>query len=155
MKRPILGGTRNKRRTLAQLLTYAAELGFQPTACVHEDTPPHIVYDWPRPLVDAHSGPFLRLHVRAKRHNDGSTRSVIHVAGAYPHPGGAVTTIYAAYWMAVAIDALSCHACRRPYDPADTSMAGGAQYSGTYWCRRCVDACHGNETADHRCPVCA
>ncbi|WP_063795168.1 hypothetical protein [Streptomyces silaceus] len=49
----------------------------------------------------------------------------------------------------------ACAKCRRPFDPADTRYAGRARYSGTPYCRGCVEACHDNEIADHRCVICA
>ncbi|WP_086773246.1 hypothetical protein [Streptomyces bobili] len=49
----------------------------------------------------------------------------------------------------------ACGKCRTAFDPADTRFAGHAQHGTTAFCRRCVDACHDNEIADHRCVICA
>ncbi|MFI0894872.1 hypothetical protein [Streptomyces sp. NPDC020983] len=49
----------------------------------------------------------------------------------------------------------ACAACRRPFDPADTRFDGHARHRDTPYCRACVDRCHDNEIADHRCPICA
>lgn len=49
----------------------------------------------------------------------------------------------------------ACGKCRRPFDPADTRFDGRAQHKLTPYCRRCVDLCHDNEIADHRCVICA
>ncbi|MGW3025832.1 hypothetical protein [Streptomyces sp. NPDC001221] len=48
----------------------------------------------------------------------------------------------------------TCAKCRQPFDPADTRFDGHARYYLTGYCRRCVDLCHDNETADHRCVIC-
>ncbi|MEL3944834.1 hypothetical protein [Streptomyces sp. LNU-CPARS28] len=49
----------------------------------------------------------------------------------------------------------ACRKCRQPFDPADTRFDGHARHGLTPYCRRCVDACHDNEIADHRCVICA
>jgi len=49
----------------------------------------------------------------------------------------------------------ACGKCRQPFDPADTSFDGRARYHLTPYCRGCVDRCHDNEIADHRCVICA
>jgi hypothetical protein len=48
-----------------------------------------------------------------------------------------------------------CGKCRREFDDTDTRFDGLSRYKATPFCRGCVDRCHDNETADHRCPVCA
>lgn len=56
--------------------------------------------------------------------------------------------------VAAGADAESrCAKCARRFDPEDTSFDGEAQYRGTPFCRRCVDACHDTEIADHWCMV--
>jgi hypothetical protein len=49
----------------------------------------------------------------------------------------------------------ACGKCRTPFDPDDTRFDGHAQHKLTPYCRRCVDACHDTEIADHRCVICA
>ncbi|MFK0018238.1 hypothetical protein [Streptomyces sp. NPDC090798] len=49
----------------------------------------------------------------------------------------------------------SCGKCKQPFDPADTRFDGRARYHLTPYCRGCVDRCHDNEIADHRCVICA
>jgi hypothetical protein len=49
----------------------------------------------------------------------------------------------------------ACGKCKTPFDPADTRFDGRAQYHETPYCRGCVDRCHDNEIADHRCVICA
>jgi hypothetical protein len=49
----------------------------------------------------------------------------------------------------------ACGKCKTPFDPADTRFDGHARYRDTPYCRGCVDACHDNEIADHRCVICA
>jgi hypothetical protein len=49
----------------------------------------------------------------------------------------------------------ACGKCRQPFDPADTRFDGHARHRETPYCRRCVDLCHDNEIADHRCVICA
>jgi len=49
----------------------------------------------------------------------------------------------------------ACGKCRAAFDPADTRFDGHARYYLTPYCKRCVDACHDNEIADHRCVICA
>lgn len=49
----------------------------------------------------------------------------------------------------------ACAKCKTPFDPNDTRFDGRARHSTTQYCRRCVDACHDNEIADHRCVICA
>ncbi|MFD5697491.1 hypothetical protein [Streptomyces lasiicapitis] len=51
--------------------------------------------------------------------------------------------------------AAACGKCKQPFDPADTRFDGHARHGLTDYCRRCVDACHDNEIADHRCVICA
>jgi hypothetical protein len=48
-----------------------------------------------------------------------------------------------------------CRNCARLFDPDDTTFDGAAQSGTSPWCRGCVDSCHDNEIADHRCPVCS
>lgn len=49
----------------------------------------------------------------------------------------------------------ACARCKKPFDPTDTRFDGRAQYKLTPYCRWCVDLCHDNESADHRCVICA
>ncbi|MDX3249009.1 hypothetical protein [Streptomyces sp. ME18-1-4] len=49
----------------------------------------------------------------------------------------------------------ACGKCKTPFVPADTRFDGHARYYLTPFCKRCVDACHDNEIADHRCVICA
>ncbi|MFF3643421.1 hypothetical protein [Streptomyces sp. NPDC002564] len=49
----------------------------------------------------------------------------------------------------------ACAKCRTPFDPADTRFDGRARHYDTPYCRGCVDRCHDNEIADHRCVICA
>lgn len=49
----------------------------------------------------------------------------------------------------------TCGKCKQPFNPADTRFDGHARYHLTPYCRRCVDLCHDNEIADHRCVICA
>jgi hypothetical protein len=49
----------------------------------------------------------------------------------------------------------ACGKCKRPFDPADTAFDGQARHYLTPYCRGCVDRCHDNESADHRCVICA
>jgi len=49
----------------------------------------------------------------------------------------------------------ACGKCKTPFDPSDTRFDGHARYYLTPFCKRCVDACHDNEIADHRCVICA
>jgi hypothetical protein len=49
----------------------------------------------------------------------------------------------------------ACAKCRTAFDPTDTRFDGHAQHGVTPYCRRCVDLCHDNEIADHRCVICA
>lgn len=49
----------------------------------------------------------------------------------------------------------ACGKCKTPFDPTDTRHDGHAQKRDTPYCRRCVDLCHDNEIADHRCVICA
>jgi hypothetical protein len=49
----------------------------------------------------------------------------------------------------------ACGKCKQPFDPDDTSFDGRARYHLTPYCRGCVDRCHDNESADHRCVICA
>ena len=49
----------------------------------------------------------------------------------------------------------ACGKCRTAFDPSDTRFDGHARYYLTPYCKRCVDACHDNEIADHRCVICA
>ncbi|CAL9369887.1 hypothetical protein SUDANB140_00831 [Streptomyces sp. enrichment culture] len=48
-----------------------------------------------------------------------------------------------------------CGKCRQPFDPSDTRFDGHARHKDTPYCRGCVDRCHDNEVADHRCVICA
>jgi hypothetical protein len=64
------------------------------------------------------------------------------------HPGEDVETPAAAVEEA-------CGKCRQPFDPADTRFDGRARFYLTPYCRGCVDRCHDNEIADHRCVICA
>lgn len=47
-----------------------------------------------------------------------------------------------------------CLVCRLPFDPADLRWNGRGRYLNTQWCNGCVDRCHDNDSADHRCPIC-
>jgi hypothetical protein len=49
----------------------------------------------------------------------------------------------------------ACGKCKQPFDPADTRFDGQARHYLTPYCRGCVDRCHDNESADHRCVICA
>jgi uncharacterized protein YukE len=49
----------------------------------------------------------------------------------------------------------ACGKCKTPFDPDDTRFDGHARYHLTPYCRSCVDRCHDNEIADHRCVICA
>ncbi|MCX5601581.1 hypothetical protein OOK29_25865 [Streptomyces phaeochromogenes] len=49
----------------------------------------------------------------------------------------------------------TCGKCKQPFDPTDTRFDGRARYHLTPYCRGCVDRCHDNEIADHRCVICA
>lgn len=49
----------------------------------------------------------------------------------------------------------ACARCEKPFDPTDTRFDGRAQYKLTSYCRWCVDLCQDNESADHRCVICA
>lgn len=46
-----------------------------------------------------------------------------------------------------------CGRCSTPFDPADKSWTGHAQYHQTSYCRECIDNCH-EAGADHRCVIC-
>ncbi|MFD3929711.1 hypothetical protein [Streptomyces sp. NPDC058614] len=48
----------------------------------------------------------------------------------------------------------ACARCKKPFDPTDTRFDGRAQHKFTPYCRWCVDLCHDNESADHRCVIC-
>lgn len=55
-----------------------------------------------------------------------------------------------------AVDASeACGKCKQPFDPADTRFDGQARHYLTPYCCGCVDRCHDNESADHRCVICA
>ncbi|MFC9681319.1 hypothetical protein [Streptomyces sp. NPDC056948] len=58
-------------------------------------------------------------------------------------------------WEPVEEPADACGKCKTPFDPADTRFDGHAQHGVTPYCRRCIDRCHDNEIADHRCVICA
>ncbi len=65
----------------------------------------------------------------------------------------------AAAWRAADADvapepSAACGKCKTPFDPADTRFDGRARHGQTPFCRGCVDRCHDNEIADHRCAVC-
>lgn len=49
----------------------------------------------------------------------------------------------------------ACRKCKQPFDPADARFDGHARHKETPYCRGCVDRCHDNEIADHRCVICA
>ncbi|WP_239134632.1 hypothetical protein [Streptomyces sp. SID12488] len=49
----------------------------------------------------------------------------------------------------------ACARCEKPFDPTDTRFDGRAQHKLTPYCRWCVDLCQDNESADHRCVICA
>lgn len=49
----------------------------------------------------------------------------------------------------------ACGKCKQPFDLADTRFDGRARFYLTPYCRGCVDRCHDNEIADHRCVICA
>lgn len=93
------------RHSINTLVDIAVGLGFQESTCVHEASNNHTTYDWPRPLVDGQSGPFLRLHI-AYIEREGRYRSHVHVAGTHPHAAGTYTNTAAAAWMAEAVKAL-------------------------------------------------
>jgi len=48
----------------------------------------------------------------------------------------------------------ACQKCKTPFDPTDTRFDGRGRHNETPWCRGCVDRCHDNESADHRCVIC-
>jgi hypothetical protein len=48
-----------------------------------------------------------------------------------------------------------CQSCAAEFNPGDTTSDGTARSGASPWCRRCVDRCHDNDAADHRCPVCS
>ncbi|MGW4759563.1 hypothetical protein [Streptomyces chartreusis] len=54
-----------------------------------------------------------------------------------------------------ALPPAACGKCKAPFDPDDTRFDGHARYCDTAYCRGCVDRCHDNEIADHRCVICA
>ncbi|GAQ52104.1 hypothetical protein [Streptomyces acidiscabies] len=60
-----------------------------------------------------------------------------------------------AWWPTREERPAACGKCRTAFDPADTRFDGHAQQGTTPYCRRCVDACHDTEIADHRCVICA
>ncbi|MEX3206041.1 hypothetical protein [Streptomyces acidiscabies] len=60
-----------------------------------------------------------------------------------------------AWWPTREEQPAACGKCRTAFDPADTRFDGHAQQGTTPYCRRCVDACHDTEIADHRCVICA
>jgi hypothetical protein len=68
-------------------------------------------------------------------------------------PAGAATGPLKPSLSAEASEA--CGKCKQPFDSADTSRTGSARFYLTPYCRRCVDLCHDNEIADHRCVICA
>lgn len=47
----------------------------------------------------------------------------------------------------------ACAKCRKPFDPADQSYAGRAQFPQTPFCCGCISRCHDSEIADHWCAV--
>lgn len=47
----------------------------------------------------------------------------------------------------------ACAKCRKPFDPADQSYAGRAQFPQTPFCCGCITRCHDSESADHWCAV--
>ncbi|MEV0526003.1 hypothetical protein AB0I66_21440 [Streptomyces sp. NPDC050439] len=49
----------------------------------------------------------------------------------------------------------ACAKCRQPFVPALTGFEERAQYASSPHCRGCVDRCHDNNVADHRCVICA
>jgi hypothetical protein len=51
--------------------------------------------------------------------------------------------------------ATHCGACSVPFDPADVRWDGHGRHGGTDWCNRCVDRCHDNDSAGHRCRICS
>ncbi|MEV7389589.1 hypothetical protein [Streptomyces sp. NPDC091215] len=48
-----------------------------------------------------------------------------------------------------------CGKCRQPFGPSEIFLNGRARYGDTPFCRSCVNRCHDNEIADHRCVICA
>jgi hypothetical protein len=55
-----------------------------------------------------------------------------------------------------AVDASEvCGKCKQPFDRDDKRFDGRARFYLTAYCRGCVDRCHDNEIADHRCVICA
>ncbi|MFF5842158.1 hypothetical protein ACFY74_11895 [Streptomyces massasporeus] len=48
----------------------------------------------------------------------------------------------------------ACGKCRQPFGP-DEPRTRRAFQPETAYCRSCVDRCHDNEIADHRCVICA
>ena len=54
-----------------------------------------------------------------------------------------------------AVEPAACGKCRRPFVSAVTGFEVHARYAASPYCRGCVDACHDNEIADHRCVICA
>jgi hypothetical protein len=53
-----------------------------------------------------------------------------------------------------AVESEACGKCKQPFDSTDASFDGHARYHLTPYCRGCVDRCHDNEIADHRCVIC-
>ncbi|MGW6535399.1 hypothetical protein ACWGBV_03620 [Streptomyces sp. NPDC055051] len=48
-----------------------------------------------------------------------------------------------------------CGKCRQPFNENDTRFWGShRRYRATPWCCSCVDRCHDNEDAGHRCVIC-
>ncbi|MFE7413153.1 hypothetical protein [Streptomyces laurentii] len=55
-----------------------------------------------------------------------------------------------------AAEPTECNRCGDAFDPADTKMHGAKRrYPASRFCCACVDGCHDNERADHRCVVCS
>lgn len=92
------------------------------------------------PLVGRYAGAGMR---RAKNHDD---LMIIEPMLLFPHGAAPAPEEQPAE---------ACGKCKTPFDPADTRFDGHSQYNATPYCRRCVDACHDTEIADHRCVICA
>lgn len=48
----------------------------------------------------------------------------------------------------------ACARCHTPFDPHDLSFDGHARFTGTPFCRRCIDRCHESTDFAHSCAVC-
>lgn len=95
------------------------------------------------PLVGRYAGSGMR---KAKGHDD---QMLIEPLLLFPHGPVSADEEQPAVGASEA-----CAKCKRPFDPTDTAFDGQAQYAATPYCRGCVDLCHDNNSADHRCVIC-